>query len=108
MFIFFKQILAVLTDLEYLRFLSYTFAFWVIVIPPVASICYQYDGIFVGTSQTPEMRNGMIVSVGLYILLSIFLTDNLGNHGLWLSLIIFMMLRSLMLWFYFPKILKKF
>ena len=97
-----------MTDLDYLKFLSYTFVIWVVLIPPVASLCYQYDGIFIGTSQTAEMRNAMIVSVSLFIFISIFLKNNLGNHGLWLSLIVFMGLRSLMLKFYFYKILKKF
>tara|TARA_B110000444_G_C18835628_1_gene595758 strand:+ start:613 stop:1929 length:1317 start_codon:yes stop_codon:yes gene_type:complete len=106
--IFFKQLISVLTDLDYLKFLSYTFVIWVVLIPPVASLCYQYDGIFIGTSQTAEMRNAMIVSVSLFIFISIFLKNNLGNHGLWLSLIVFMGLRSLMLKFYFYKILKKF
>ena len=50
--IFFKQLISVLTDLDYLKFLSYTFVIWVVLIPPVASLCYQYYGIFIGTSQT--------------------------------------------------------
>jgi MATE family multidrug resistance protein len=95
--IFYKQLIGILTDLDYLKFLSYTFVVWVIIIPPIASLCYQYDGIFIGTSQTAEMRNAMIISVASFIFASIFLKNILGNHGLWLSLIVFMGLRSLML-----------
>ena len=80
---------------------------WVILIPPIASFCYQYDGIFVGASQTKEMRNGMIISVIVYIYFSIMLVEVFNNHGLWLSLMIFMIIRSLTLKFYFPNILKK-
>ena len=105
---FFKNIISALTDIDYLIFLTYGFAFWIILIPPIASFCYQFDGIFIGASQTSEIRNSMVVSVLLYILFSIYLIDNLGNHGLWLSLLFFMIIRSITLNFYFPKILRKF
>jgi multidrug resistance protein, MATE family len=104
----FKNIINILTDIEYLRFLAYTFVFWVIIIPPVASICYQFDGIFIGASQTKEIRNAMIISVFLFIITSYFLVDKFDNHGLWLSLLFFMIFRSISLNFYFNKILRKF
>ena len=105
---FFKYIIGTLTNIDYLIFLSYGYVIWVILIPPIASFCYQFDGIFIGASQTKEIRNCMIISVILYILFSIYLIDNLDNHGLWLSLLFFMIIRSLTLNFYFPKILNKF
>ena len=104
----FRYIINELTDLDYLRFLTFNYIFWIIIIPPIASICYQFDGIFIGASQTAEMRNGMIISVVLFILSSQFLIVNFGNHGLWLSLIFFMIMRSITLNYYFNKILKKF
>jgi multidrug resistance protein, MATE family len=105
---FFKQIINIITDIEILRFISYQHIIWVIVIPPIASFCYQLDGIFIGASQTKEMRNAMIVSVLSFIGISIYLTKYFGNHGLWFSLLIFMVFRSLTLQFYFKKILRKF
>jgi len=105
---FFKQIINIITDIEILRFISYQHIIWVIIIPPLASFCYQLDGIFIGASQTKEMRNAMIVSVLSFLGISIYLTKYFGNHGLWFSLLIFMILRSLTLQFYFKKILRKF
>ena len=106
--IFFKQIINIITDIEMLRFISYKHFLWVILIPPVASFCYQLDGIFIGASQTKEMRNAMIISVTGFIVISIYFTKYFGNHGLWFSLMCFMILRSLTLKFYFNKILRKF
>tara|TARA_Y100000766_G_scaffold161340_1_gene138568 strand:- start:952 stop:2277 length:1326 start_codon:yes stop_codon:yes gene_type:complete len=106
--IFFKQIINILTDIEILRFISYKHFLWVIIIPPVASFCYQLDGIFIGASQTKEMRNAMIISVISFIVMSFYLTKYFGNHGLWFSLLCFMILRSLTLKFYFNKILRNF
>tara|TARA_B100000963_G_scaffold334330_1_gene327448 strand:- start:2864 stop:4192 length:1329 start_codon:yes stop_codon:yes gene_type:complete len=106
--LFAKNFVNLLTDLELIRFLSYSFLFWIVAIPPIASFCYQLDGIFIGTSQTSEMRNAMIVSVLIYIPLSLYLFELIENHGIWLSLMILMLLRSATLQFYFPKILKRF
>ena len=106
--IFFKTIINIITDIEILRFISYKHFIWIIVIPPLASFCYQLDGIFIGASQTKEMRNAMIVSVIIFISISINLTQYFGNHGLWFSLMLFMILRALTLKFYFKKILRKF
>ena len=104
---FFKKIIYTLTDIEILRYISFQHVLWVVIIPPIASFCYQLDGIFIGASQTKEIRNAMIVSTVIFILISIFLTRYLGNHGIWFSLLIFMILRSLSLQFYIKNILKK-
>ncbi|MDC0903498.1 MATE family efflux transporter [Pelagibacteraceae bacterium] len=106
--IFFKQIVNIITDIEILRFISYKHFIWIIIIPPVASFCYQLDGIFIGASQTKEIRNAMIISVASFIAISIYLMKYFGNHGLWFSLLLFMIFRSLSLNYYFTKILKKF
>ena len=106
--IFFKSIINLITGIEILRFIAYKHVFWIIVIPPLASFCYQLDGIFIGASQTQEIRNAMIVSVLCFIGISVYLSQNFGNHGIWFSLMIFMILRALTLQFYFKKILRKF
>ncbi len=104
---FYKQIINSLTDIEYLRFLAYNYFFWIVLIPPVASFCYQLDGIFIGASQTADMRNCMIVSVTLFIIFSLYLIENLNNHGVWLALLFFMIIRSITLNFFYPKIVKR-
>ena len=107
-FIFFKEIIYIITDIEILRFISFQHILWIILIPPVACFCYQLDGIFIGASQTKDIKNAMIISVVSYIAISIFLTRYLGNHGIWFSLLLFMIFRSLTLRYYFKNILKKF
>ncbi len=106
--LFFKSIINIITDVDILRFISYKHAFWIIILPPIASFCYQLDGIFIGTSQTKEMRNAMLISVMSFLVISIYLTKYFGNHGLWVSLIIFMVLRSLTLKYFLNRIINKF
>ena len=104
---FFRQIINAFTRLDLIRFLSYGYIFWLIILPPIASFCYQFDGIFIGASQTKEMRNAMIMSVSLYVLISLYFLKLFGNHGLWISLIIFFIVRSLTLNMYFFRITKR-
>lgn len=97
-----------MTNLDIIRYLSYEYIIWIIIIPPIASFCYQFDGIFIGATQTAEMKYSMIISVSIYIFISFFLLKLLGNHGVWVSLIILYILRALTLNFFFYKILRKF
>jgi MATE family multidrug resistance protein len=106
--IFFKQIINIITDVDVLRFISYKHAIWIIIIPPVASFCYQLDGIFIGASQTQDMRNAMLIAVASFVITSIYLIKYFDNHGLWLSLLFFMLFRSLTLNYFFKNIVKKF
>ena len=106
--IFFKQIINILTDVEIIRFISYHHAIWIMIIPPIAALCYQLDGIFIGASQTKELRNGMMISVASFIVISIYLTKLFDNHGLWLSFLLFMILRSITLQIFIKNILRKF
>ena len=106
--LFFKNFINILTDLEYLRYLAYSYAFWIVIIPLFASFCYQYDGIFIGTSHTVEMRNSMIISVSIFLIISSALTSQYGNHGLWFSMLLLMILRTLTLKIFFRNILNKF
>ena len=96
-----------MTDLPDIREISFSFSYWVIIIPFAASFCFQFDGIFVGASQTTELRNAMIASVAIYIVLSFFLIASFGNTGLWLSLCIFFIARALTLFVYMPRIFKR-
>ncbi len=79
---------------------------WTIIAPIVAIWSSQLDGIFIGTGYTREMRNAMIVSMLMYFGLLAILVPMLGNHGLFLSLTLFMILRALTLCYYYPSIVK--
>jgi len=102
-----NHFISIMTDLPNIKNLSISYSYWVVIIPFVSSFCYQFDGIFVGASQTKELRNAMIVSVSMYILCSLFLVGSYGNSGLWISLCIFFALRALTLFFYLSKIYQR-
>lgn len=61
---------------------------WVIALPLVGIASWMFDGIFIGATLTREMRDAMIVSVGIYVAALAVLVPLLGNHGLWAGLIV--------------------
>ena len=89
---------------ELVRSTARTYLPWMIAMPLLAVWCFQLDGIFIGAMRSQEMRNGMILSLlgelaALWLLVPLW-----GNHGLWLSMTIFVSLRGLTLGVWLPRI----
>ena len=78
---------------------------WIIISPLISIWSFQLDGIFIGTGHTREMRNAMIASMIIYLLLLSVLVPWLGNHGLFFGLSLFMVIRAISLALYYPGIL---
>jgi len=105
-FVFGEMIISVLTNIEEVKSVAIQYLPWMIIAPIVSVWSFQLDGVFIGTSQTKAMRNAMIISVLCYLtLLQIFL-PLWGNHGLFLGLSVFMLMRAVTLLYYYPKILR--
>jgi MATE family multidrug resistance protein len=103
-----QYVINLMSDIEKIRVLSSQYVIWLIILPFIASFCYQFDGIFIGVSQTKELRNAMIFSVFCYLIISIFLTKYFSNTGVWISLCIFMILRATSLYYYLDTIYLRF
>ena len=101
-------VIELMTDIKSIKDLSSSYAIWLIIMPLISSFCYQFDGIFIGVSQTKELRNAMIFSVFSYLVISLILTDLIGNNGVWISLCAFMILRALSLYYYMDRIYLRF
>ena len=107
-FFAYEYVINLMSDLEEIRKLSSSYVIWLIILPLISSFCYQFDGIFIGASQTKELRNAMVFSVMSYLIISIVLTKLLFNNGIWISLCIFMILRAFSLFYYLNKIYLRF
>ena len=103
-----EKIIFLMTDIYTIRVLSLDYSIWLIIIPFISSFCFQFDGIFIGASQTKELRNAMIFSVFLYLIISSILLNYFSNTGIWISLCIFMVLRALSLFYYLDRIYLRF
>ena len=106
--VFGSAILSLFTNINSVLQNANVYLPWLIILPLLSIWSFQLDGIFIGSGFTREMRNAMVVSVVLYLILLSVLVPWLGNHGLFLGLSLFMVLRAVTLGFYYPRILRSF
>jgi len=70
---------------------------WAALTPLFGVLAFQMDGVFIGATWSRDMRNMMLLSLAVYIAAYHTLFPLMGNHGLWLSLEIFLGARGLSL-----------
>lgn len=69
--------------------------FWIVMIPMASFVAFLWDGIFIGATAGKEMRNAMLISSLVVFFPAYFILSKfLGNHGLWLAFILFMLARG--------------
>lgn len=81
-----EWIISLLTSIEAVQQLAAIYLPWLIWLPLVAVWSYLLDGVFIGATQTRVMQNAMLITVFLVYLPVWWLTQSMGNHGLWLAL----------------------
>lgn len=99
------QLINLLTDLDTVRSIALEYLPWMLALPFTASLGFWLDGVFVGSTRAHDMRNTMLVAVGIFFLVW-WLTLPLGNHGLWLAMNAMMLTRGLLmalLWWHSTK-----
>ncbi len=77
---------------------------WAIVSPPIAVWSFLFDGIFVGAMRGRDMRNGMVISLAIYLLALWPAFTYWGVHGMWLALMVFFAVRGITLAYRYPKV----
>ena len=99
-------IIDVLTVNEEVRATARVYLIWAAIVPVAGVIAYQLDGIFIGATQTADMRNMMLLSLAAFLIAWMALTPLYGNHGLWAALVLFMSLRGVTLGFRYPALVR--
>ncbi|MGH6660592.1 MAG: MATE family efflux transporter [Rhodospirillales bacterium] len=94
----------VLTSVEEVRSATRVYLPWLVALPMVSVWSYQLDGIFIGSTWTAEMRNGMAASLMVFAVLLWLLVPGMANHGLWLAFTLFMVTRALTLAAFYPRL----
>lgn len=70
----------------------------------VGVLAWQMDGVFIGATRAPAMRNAALVAVAVYIALDWRLTPALGNTGAWGALLVYYFARGLTLAVGYPRL----
>lgn len=103
-----EALISTLTNLEEVVALSTTLlpvcAAYVLASFPA----FQLDGLFIGTSRTREMRNASLGSTVVFLCAIAWLGSYFGLIGLWWAMVVFVLVRAVSLWLYFPAVMKHF
>ena len=101
-----RAIVAIFTDLPEIAEASQHYWPWLTALPLAGLFCFMADGIFIGSGKTRAMQDTMLVATfGLFLPLW-YLTQPLGNHGLWLAYLCFLCARSILMggmFFYYSQ-----
>lgn len=77
---------------------------WVVIIPLASFGSFIWDGIYIGATASKAMRNALLASAFLvFAPIYFFLNPILGNHALWLGMVLFMFSRGLFQTFLYKK-----
>lgn len=96
-----------MTDIADVRARASAFLPWLVLTPLVAVASYQLDGIFIGATQTRAMRNSVALSLLLYVAVALVAVRVGGNHALWASLMLFFVLRAILLYRHYPRLVAR-
>jgi MATE family multidrug resistance protein len=69
---------------------------WAALLPPISFLAFQMDGVFIGATQSREMRNAMLVSAVLFAV-AVLLLGRFGLNGLFAAFTIYLGLRGITL-----------
>lgn len=98
----YSMLIGVLTTNIELISVANEFAIWALITPITGVMAFHYDGVYIGSSWTRDMRRMMIVSFIIFALAAFVFSFALGNHGLWLALNIFLVVRGILLRYRMP------
>ena len=91
------HIIKIITNIDEVILSTSTYLPWMTISPVISFLAFHLDGVYIGIAKTRIMRNSMLISFTVYILSIIILVPYLGNHGLWISFLIFMFFRGMTL-----------
>ena len=102
--LFGSQIVRLFTDkVIVLEAISVVFI-WTIAAPLVNSICFIWDGVFIGATATQAMRNSMLIATLLFFVPVYYVFEQqVGIHAVWLAMTTFMVSRGITLTLFAPK-----
>ncbi|MDI6836823.1 MAG: MATE family efflux transporter [Rhizobiaceae bacterium] len=95
--IFGNAIIDFMTTAADVRVIAANYLPWAAVTALTGALAFQMDGVYIGATWSREMRNMMLLAFAGYGLSLALFVPLFGNHGLWLSLNLFLAMRGLLL-----------
>ena len=76
---------------------------WVKLVPLVSVLAFLWDGVYIGATATRQMRNSLFLAAAVFFAAFYSMPPAWGNHGLWLSFMLFLISRGLFQTFVFKR-----
>ncbi len=90
-----QEVFSIFTDQEEVIAASVPFMIYMILFPLLGFLSYIWDGIYIGLTASRTMRNAMLFSLIAFLVLHFSLKAHYGNHGLWIAMLLFLLVRGL-------------
>ena len=87
--------LRLLTDEPSVVEASKAYVWWAYLVPAAGVAAFIWDGIFIGTTQTRGMLLSSAIAAMVFFATATITIKIMGNHGLWLSMILYLVTRGL-------------
>ena len=95
------ELMRLFTNQEDVILAARPYLFWMILFPLAGFACYIWDGVYIGLTASVAMRNSMALALVVFVACYFLSVGPLSNHGLWLSLLVFLVARGLIQWAWF-------
>ena len=93
-----------LLDKEDVIELAIVYLPWMVIAPLINSLAFIWDGVYIGCTATQPMKWTLLISTFIIFLPGFYLLQNVwGNHGIWLSMTLFMLARGVLQTFWAKK-----
>lgn len=76
---------------------AHEYLHWVMTIPVVGFLAFTWDGIFIGATATRDMLLSMLAATATFFIMYFLLFKSIGNDGLWIAFLSYLLMRSLAL-----------
>ncbi len=79
---------------------------WVVLVPIAGFAAFIFDGVYVGATASKMMRNIILLATLMFFTIFFVFKKYWGNNSLWLSLVLFVLFRSILMWLFNPKVIQ--
>lgn len=87
--------LRLLTDEPGVVDASRQYVWWAYLVPAAGVAAFVWDGVFIGITQTRGMLWSSCIAALLFFAVILLLVPQMGNHGLWLAMVLYLLARGL-------------
>ena len=74
---------------------------WAVLIPAAGMAAFVWDGVFIGLTATRGMLVSCAIASAVFFVLFLLLSPSMGNHALWIALLVYLALRGVVQTIYF-------